>query len=341
MNVVVLIPSLNPDESLLQVVRSIREQGFERFVIVDDGSKPACRGVFNALEADGCAVVRHAVNLGKGRALKTGFNHILQHMADAQGVVTCDADGQHHPQDIAAVARALGEHGDKVILGARQFFAAKVPLPNLLGNTITRFVFWLLTGLRYGDTQSGLRAFPMTALPAMMAVAGERFEYENVMLLAFRENALDYAELPIRAVYAAEGKQAPHFNRAVDSVRIYKKLLGFAAAPIFGAFFSLMLFMVLSLAWGTVPANLALAAVASVAGWLTIWLAAPARRGVQAVAVTLVSVAALCALYLLFTVALALPPIGAYLLAGLLSAPLGYSLWLGSRCPRKPTRTKL
>ena len=342
MNVVVLIPSLNPDEGLLRVVEAIRAQGFERFVLVDDGSSAQCRSIFDTLEAQGCAVVRHAVNLGKGRALKSGFNYILGHMADAVGVVTCDADGQHQPKDILAVTQALCAHPDHLVLGTRKFFEAKVPLPNLMGNTITRFVFWLLTGLRFGDTQCGLRAFPMAALPVMMSVVGERFDYENVMLLSLRENGQDYAELPIRAVYEPDGKQASHFNKAVDSVRIYKRLLGFAAAPLFGAFLSVMLFLVLSQAYGhSMAANLALAAGAALIGWLIIWLVAPARQGAAAALVTLLSVAALLLFYILFSIVLAMPPAGAFVLAGLLCVPIGYSLWLGSRCPKKPKRTKL
>jgi hypothetical protein len=162
------------------------------------------------------------------------------------------------------------------------------------------------------------------------------------MLLALRENGQAYAELPIRAVYEPDGKQTSHFNKAVDSVRIYKKLLGFAAAPMFGSFLALMLFLVLSLACATSAiGNLALAAIAALIGWLPVWLVTPARKAGLAVLVTAAGIAALCAFFVLFALAFGLPPIGAFVLAGVLSAPLGYRLWLGSRCPKKPARTKL
>jgi hypothetical protein len=54
----------------------------------------------------GVHVLRHAVNLGKGRALKTGFNFILGRFPHLMGVVTPDADGQHRVEDVVRVADA-------------------------------------------------------------------------------------------------------------------------------------------------------------------------------------------------------------------------------------------
>lgn len=59
-----------------------------------------------------CELLRHPVNLGKGRALKTAFMHILNTYPDCAGVVTVDADGQHKARDVAACAEALMKHPD-------------------------------------------------------------------------------------------------------------------------------------------------------------------------------------------------------------------------------------
>ena len=39
-NVPVLIPTYNPTERIIEVVRSLISAGFERLIIVDDGSRP-------------------------------------------------------------------------------------------------------------------------------------------------------------------------------------------------------------------------------------------------------------------------------------------------------------
>lgn len=45
--VVAVIPSLNPDEKLLGTVHGLQAQGFDQIILVDDGSRDACRPCFD------------------------------------------------------------------------------------------------------------------------------------------------------------------------------------------------------------------------------------------------------------------------------------------------------
>jgi glycosyltransferase involved in cell wall biosynthesis len=104
---------------------------------VDDGSGPDYRDIFRrAGEYPKVRLVRHAVNLGKGAALKAGINYAMCVFPDLQGVVTADADCQHHPDDIEQVADALAAEPDRVILGTRTC-SAGVPLRSRVGNVVT------------------------------------------------------------------------------------------------------------------------------------------------------------------------------------------------------------
>jgi glycosyltransferase involved in cell wall biosynthesis len=232
--VVVLIPAFNPDPALLETVEGLSCLGFRDFLLVDDGSPAAAAWIFDRLSArEGCAVLRHAENLGKGRALKTGLNHFLLHFPDHRGVVTVDADGQHTPQDAALVARALMERPKQLILGARTF-SGKVPLRSLAGNVMTRYLLGLLTGRRLRDTQSGLRGIPRAAAPMLLALDGERYEYEMNMLLEAPREGFGIFEAPISTVYL-EGNRSSHFNPLLDSMRIYFVLLRFSFSSLLAA----------------------------------------------------------------------------------------------------------
>src|SRR6202008_3171131 len=126
--VVVLIPAFNPGPSLIETVEGLATLGFRDFLVVNDGSQPETEWIFEKLAArPGCAVLRHAVNLGKGRALKTGLNHFLLHFPGHHGVVTVDADGQHSAKDAAAIAGAIDQRQQQLILGSRTF-SGNVPL---------------------------------------------------------------------------------------------------------------------------------------------------------------------------------------------------------------------
>ena len=135
------------------------------------------------------------------------------------GIVTADADGQHTPTDILRLIDALHEHPDKLVLGSRAF-TGDVPFKSRWGNRITRFVYALASGVKVGDTQTGLRALPASSLPAMARIEGERYEYEMNVLLKLRDMHLGVFEVPIETIYI-DDNAGSHFNPVRDAFKIY------------------------------------------------------------------------------------------------------------------------
>ena len=216
--VIVLIPAYKPDERLISLTRELREQGLE-VMLVDDGGQEAYASIFEQCRALGARVAVHAVNLGKGRALKTGINAALLRWPDLRAIVTADADGQHTPKDILRLIDAVDEHPNTLVLGSRRF-TGDVPFKSRWGNRITRTVYGLASGVRVYDTQTGLRALPRCALLEMMRIDGERYEYEMNVLLKLRDMKLGVFEVPIETIYINDNAGS-HFNPVRDAFRIY------------------------------------------------------------------------------------------------------------------------
>jgi len=230
----VLIPAWQPDDGLLRLVEQLIDHGFGAVLVVDDGSRRECAPVFAAVgRRSRVHVLRHAVNLGKGRALKTGINYFLTSLPGFDGLVTADADGQHLPTDIVRVADALAGAGGNLVLGSRRF-PRSVPLRNRLGNLLTRQVFRCIAGIKLADTQTGLRGLPRFLLPGLMALQGERYEYE-MRVLAHACRLVDKPlEIPIETVYV-DGNRSSHFDPVWDSLRIYATLARFYGATLLRA----------------------------------------------------------------------------------------------------------
>ena len=216
---VVLIPAYKPDERLIDLTRELIVENGLDVLLVDDGGQEAFAHIFDACRALGAEVAVHAVNMGKGRALKTGINAAMLKWPDMAGIVTADADGQHTPADILRLIDALHEHPDKLVLGSRTF-TGDVPFKSRWGNRITRFVYALASGVKVGDTQTGLRALPAASLPAMVRIEGERYEYEMNVLLKLRDMKLGVFEVPIETIYINDNAGS-HFNPVRDAFRIY------------------------------------------------------------------------------------------------------------------------
>ena len=223
--ITVVLPSLDPDEKLKIVIDGLLEKGFTDIILINDGSKPKHLHWFEKLEKyPQVTLLSHSVNRGKGAALKTAFDWFLENRPRQLGVVTVDGDNQHHPDDTAACALYMAEHG-LLTLGVRDFSLPHVPERSRKGNRITSAVFKIFCGMKVSDTQTGLRAIPRKALKVLTTVKGERFEYETNMLLALKENCIPFDEVKIRTVYIEENKSS-HFRVVRDSWRIYKLILG-------------------------------------------------------------------------------------------------------------------
>lgn len=223
--VAVILPSLDPDAKFTRVVEGLVENGFQHVVIVDDGSSAERQRFFEeAARHPECTVIHHGVNKGKGRALKTAFDHVRRELPELEGVITIDGDGQHLLPDIVACAERMLAEGDKVVLGCRDFDSPGVPPRSVAGNKTTNRLFKLFYGITISDTQTGLRAIPARFLDRFCEMEGERFEYETNMLLQMKKQHIVFVEQPIATVYDPEDYSS-HYNAFKDSWRILKIML--------------------------------------------------------------------------------------------------------------------
>ncbi len=238
----VIIPAYRPSAGLVGLVRVLAGYAFAAIVIVDDGSGPDFAATFAAAARfPNVQLLRHAVNLGKGAALKTAFNHVLCAIPDVAGVVTADADGQHAPEDIARVAGVLAAQPDALVLGARSF-GDDVPLRSRFGNILTRGIMHALLGRKLTDTQTGLRGIPAALLPRLLRIEATGYEFELEMLIAAHQLSIPVVEQPIRTIYEP-GNRSSHFNPIVDSMKIYFVLLRFGSVSFASAVLDNLVFI--------------------------------------------------------------------------------------------------
>lgn len=225
----VLIPAYQPDARLPRLILELhRADPSSKIVVVDDGSGQKFSDIFEASATAGAHVISYEHNRGKGYALREGFTWIRDVAGDSREcVVTADADGQHTLNDIFRVGRTCTDTG-KSVLGVREF-VGHVPARSRIGNTATSALFWLATGWKLKDTQTGLRAFPVALLPALLEVQGDRYEYELRVLLHLAKFRHPVSQIPIETIYEA-GNPTSHFRPLQDSARIWAPLLKFAAS---------------------------------------------------------------------------------------------------------------
>ena len=217
-NIRLVVPALNPDVKLKEVVSQLSPLPV---LVVNDGSKKECDVFFEELkELPHVEVIAHAVNLGKGAALKTAFNHILVNNPETQSVITFDADGQHKPEDIKKLVEQASKTPEQFILGSRNFKGQGIPLRSQFGNILTQKLFRFFVGQKIQDTQTGLRAIPAASMRSALQIKSNGYDFEFDMLVSSAHDGIQLKEITIETVYIDDNASS-HFRPLLDSIAIY------------------------------------------------------------------------------------------------------------------------
>lgn len=195
-HVFVVIPAFNEGPAIGEAVRSVRAR-YEHVIVVDDGSSDDTGD--RAREA-GAVVVTHLINRGQGAALKTGLDFGLR--CGAKVLVTFDADGQHHSDDIEALVAPVLSGDFDVTLGSRFLRRDnRIPFVRRYILKVGILVTWLLSGIRLTDTHNGLRAFSRTAAQRIRIVQ-DRMAHASEIIDEIAMRGLRYKEIPVRITYS-------------------------------------------------------------------------------------------------------------------------------------------
>ena len=154
MQTLIVMPALNEEESIAQVIHEVqRALPGIACLVVDDGSTD---GTFAVASRAGARVVVLPFNLGVGGAMRVGFKYALAN--GFSNVVQIDSDGQHDPASVVALLEALDT--SDLVLGAR--FAGEgeyaVRGPRRWAMRVLAFTLSRTARTELTDTTSGFRA---------------------------------------------------------------------------------------------------------------------------------------------------------------------------------------
>ena len=217
---IVLLPSYQPEETLIRLSSALKELGFY-VLIVDDGSGEKYHDIFLKCQ-EYAKVISYSKNMGKGYALKTGFKYIVDNLSEYKVVITADGDGQHCIQDIVFISNKAVER-NMAVIGERHF-EVKTPLKSRLGNGLSRFTQALCTYRYMRDNQCGLRAFPISSLKDLLKIRGNRYEYEMSVLTFLQTKEIPYITVPVKTIYE-DNNRTTHFRPLQDTLLIQGSIL--------------------------------------------------------------------------------------------------------------------
>lgn len=168
----------------------------EEIIVVDDGSSDGTARVVSDFDV---VLLQHAINLGKGAALRTGARYARRH--GYEHVVFVDGDGQHSLDCIEPALDALNDAD--LVVGCRSF--DDMPFFSWLGNHFFYWFAWLLFGVTVRDTQSGFRALRLSVLDEVMWETNH-YAVETEMLVEAARHRVRVSTIDIPTIYHDEQK---------------------------------------------------------------------------------------------------------------------------------------
>jgi len=197
MSVLVTLAARNEQRTVGDIVRRLRGLGF-RCVVIDDGSLD--RTVAEARVA-GAAVVSHAVNLGQGDALLTGFKACLLD-PDCEIIIEMDADGQHDPADVPRFVEKMRSCTADIVVGSRILGSHQSGVSSLRRIFLPYYTGLInaLTGYQMTDALCGFRAFRRSSIERVASQLNFVIEPQYMaaeMFIRFSRAGLNIEEIPV------------------------------------------------------------------------------------------------------------------------------------------------
>jgi glycosyltransferase involved in cell wall biosynthesis len=210
--VMALIPALNAERTIGDVVRGVR-QLLADVVVIDDGSSDRTGAVAAGL---GAHVIRHPQNRGKGAGLKSGFAYAIEN--GFESVITLDADGQHLPREIPKFIACRDETGADLIIGGRSHLFGQMLPRRRMANRFSAWSIARSSGTNVTDSQSGFRLYSAKLLRSIR-LHTDGFDMESEVIVRAGRGGFKVITTPIDLGFV-DGLSTSHYKPLKDTLRI-------------------------------------------------------------------------------------------------------------------------
>ena len=210
----VIIPTYDNVKTIAKVISETLEYCKDVYV-VNDGSTDETLNILKEIKA--INLISYDENKGKGYAIRKGFEAALSHGFDY--AITIDSDGQHYPDDIEVLLKKHKSHPKSLLVGSRNIKADGMPKKNSFANKFSNFWYWVETGEKLPDTQSGLRLYPIYKYKKTRWF-GTKYEFEVEVLVRSNWSGIIVLAVPVKVYYPPENERVSHFKPLKDFTRI-------------------------------------------------------------------------------------------------------------------------
>ncbi|MDA9660078.1 glycosyltransferase family 2 protein [Pseudomonadota bacterium] len=217
----IVVPAFNEASVIADTLKKI-EPFFKNIVVVNDGSSDETSKI---LQDCNVFTINHAINLGVGAAIKTGFDYIISNCNDAFAVITFDADGQHNIEDAVVIANELINSEKDVVFGSRFLgFQKNIPIIKRYVLQLVAKITTKISKVSLSDAHNGLKGIKISAIKKIN-IEINSYAYESELIMQIAKHNLQYMEVPTNVIYSEYSLQKG--QKLLNGLIILEDLLSF------------------------------------------------------------------------------------------------------------------
>ena len=202
----ILIPVYNERNTLLEILKQVEAVDFgleKEIILIDDYSTDGTKDIYKELSYK---ILYHQKNMGKGAALRTGFN-----AATGDIIIIQDADLEYNPADYKPLVDLIKNNEADVVYGSRLADTrnqGKFLLLSYLANVTLSFMTRILYGTFLTDMETCYKAFRADFIKGI-TIESNRFDFEPEITAKILKKKARFREIPIsyNARQESEGKK--------------------------------------------------------------------------------------------------------------------------------------
>lgn len=176
MTLSVVIPIYNEKETIREIYNCVKAVDIDKeIILVDDFSTDGTREILHSLADATTKVVMHDRNMGKGAALRTGFQNVTGDI-----VIIQDADLEYDPQQYPKLIQPILDGKADVVYGSRFAngeYRRVLFFWHMVGNKFLTTLSNMMTNLNLTDMETCYKVFRREVLERI-TVEENRFGFE-------------------------------------------------------------------------------------------------------------------------------------------------------------------